>query len=35
MAREFVGEGLFKVLEPHLVKGEKVSGNMESFVKKF
>ena len=24
MAREFVGEGLFKVLEPHLVKGEKV-----------
>ena len=34
MAREFVGEGLFKVLEPHLVKGEKVSGNMESFVKK-
>lgn len=24
MAREFVGEGLFKVLAPHLVKGEKV-----------
>ena len=24
MAREFVGEGLFKVLAPHLIKGEKV-----------
>ena len=24
MAREFVGEGLFKVLSPHLIKGEKV-----------
>ncbi|WP_195988200.1 uroporphyrinogen-III C-methyltransferase [Clostridium sp. D53t1_180928_C8] len=24
MAREFVGEGLFKALSPHLVKGEKV-----------
>ena len=24
MAREFVGEGLFKVLAPHLIEGEKV-----------